>query len=486
MEAEGETINAEAEKETGGSMGYPHLSLCVLDAVWKSRVGAATVRKVLARYCAYANLPIPGTIIAESVSPEPLRRFLDAMKQHEPEAFAAEILKNRQRTASRNGILKTEAAYRVAQLLNSRQIETPPQVPSLQNDLDFEREFHAIPGLGPASLQRLYALCGAPNDGAGCEIGGVVGKTKADKRRKKGRGKRSKEQRAEAEPEVTIATPTVSPHDNAIESFPLTQSSNDPITDPTQPTTELWRRNDSQATVAPQTTSSPSDRYTVRIREMPTDERPRERLQHSGAEALSHAELIAILLRTGTEQFNVIQVAERLLADNDGLRGVAQMTLQEMAHIPGIGLAKATQIKAAIELGRRLVAESPDSRYRIRSPQDIYNLLGPRLRDEKREHFVALLLDAKGGVMRQETISIGDLSSSIVNPREVFRPAVRHAASSIVVAHNHPSGDTTPSPEDIAVTRQLVEAGKLLSIELLDHLILGDNRYLSLKERNLI
>lgn len=152
----------------------------------------------------------------------------------------------------------------------------------------------------------------------------------------------------------------------------------------------------------------------------------------------------------------------------------------------GLGPAKAAQIKAAIEFGRRLVAASPEERPKIRSPRDVFNLIGPGLRDEKREHFVALLLDTKNGVLRQKTVSIGDLSSSIVHPREVFLEAIRHSAASMIVAHNHPSGDPTPSPEDAAVTRRLQEAGELLGIELLDHIVIGDNRFVSLKEKGLM
>ena len=227
-------------------------------------------------------------------------------------------------------------------------------------------------------------------------------------------------------------------------------------------------------------------RYHVRIREIPTDERPRERLLHYGADALSTSELLAILLRTGTEQRSAIGLAEHLLSTFGSLRGVASATIEEISQIHGLGPAKAAQIKAAIEFGRRLVADSPEERAKIRSPQDVYNLLGPSLRDQRREHFIALLLDTKGGVLRTCTISVGDLSSSVVHPREVFTEAVRRSAASLIVAHNHPSGDPTPSPEDAAVTHRLCEAGELLGIELLDHVILGDNRWISLKEKGLL
>jgi len=227
-------------------------------------------------------------------------------------------------------------------------------------------------------------------------------------------------------------------------------------------------------------------RYSVRIRELPSEERPRERLMHYGADALSTAELLAILLRTGTGQRSAVNLAEHLLKEFHGLRGLAGATLDELQKVNGIGEAKATEIKAAIEFGRRLVAASPEERRKIRSPRDVYDLLGPGLRDEKREHFIAVLLDTKNGVIRQRTISVGDLSSSIVHPREVFTEAIRNSAASIIVAHNHPSGDPAPSPEDAAVTRRLVEAGNLLGIEVLDHIVLGDGRWASLKEKGLM
>lgn len=227
-------------------------------------------------------------------------------------------------------------------------------------------------------------------------------------------------------------------------------------------------------------------RYHIRIREIPSDERPRERLLQYGADALSVSELLAILLRTGTEKYSALGLADHLLSTFGSLRGVAGATIEEMSRIHGLGPAKAAQIKAAIEFGRRLVASSEEERPKVRSPQDVYNLLGPTLRDQKREHFIALLLDTKGGVFRQVTVSVGDLSSSLVHPREVFTEAVRRSAASILVAHNHPSGDPTPSPEDAAVTRRLVEAGSLLGIEVLDHVVLGDNRWVSLREKGLM
>ena len=264
-----------------------------------------------------------------------------------------------------------------------------------------------------------------------------------------------------------------------------------PVSEPTPPPSPSRVRDIAAITLPP--LPAPTDeeavgaeRYHVRIREIPSDERPRERLLHFGADALNSAELLAILLRTGTEKHSAVGLGDYLLSHFNGIRGIAGATIEELSEVNGIGLAKAAQIKAAIEFGRRLVAASPEERSKIRSPRDVYNLLAPSLRDERREHFVAVLLDTKGGIIRQRTVSVGDLSSSIVHPREVFAEAIRHSAASLIVAHNHPSGDPTPSPEDAAVTRRLVEAGELLGIELLDHIVIGDNRWVSLKEKGLM
>ncbi|OYT73104.1 MAG: hypothetical protein CFK49_09075 [Armatimonadetes bacterium JP3_11] len=223
-------------------------------------------------------------------------------------------------------------------------------------------------------------------------------------------------------------------------------------------------------------------RYTT-IRELPPEERPREKLAHWGASSLREHELLAILLRTGTTHMSALQLAQYLLHKFGGVRGVMHASVQELAHIKGMGLAKATQIAAAMELGRRVALSQFHERPQIRSPEDVYQLIHMQLLGERREHFLAVMLDTKNRVLRTETISIGTLDSSLVHPREVYRVVIREGAASWIAVHNHPSGDPTPSPEDIAITRRLKDAGELLGVELLDHLILGDGNYTSLREK---
>lgn len=228
------------------------------------------------------------------------------------------------------------------------------------------------------------------------------------------------------------------------------------------------------------------ERYTVAIRELPAEERPRERLLHHGAAAVSTAELLAIQLRTGTQERSALGLAELLLSQFGGLKGVACATAEELSRIKGVGPVKAIQIAAAVELGKRLALFASEDKPVIRCPQDVANLLMPELRDVKKEHLKSLLLDTKNGVMKICTVSVGILDSSLVHPREVFRDAIASASASIIVVHNHPSGDPTPSPEDKRITQRLAEAGQIIGIELLDHIILGDNRWVSLKERGLL
>jgi DNA repair protein RadC len=205
-------------------------------------------------------------------------------------------------------------------------------------------------------------------------------------------------------------------------------------------------------------------------------------MQRHGSEALSNAELLAILLRTGTRNESAVRLAETILSDCGGLIGVAERSWDELTHIRGIGPAKALQLQASIELGRRVARSRLPERARISRPQDAAELLMEELRHLREEHFVCLFLNTKNQVIGRQTLSIGSLNASIVHPREVFRAAIRRSSASILCAHNHPSGDPTPSPEDVQLTRRLKEAGDLIGIELLDHLVIGDNRFISLKE----
>ncbi|KAA9000403.1 JAB domain-containing protein [Paenibacillus spiritus] len=225
---------------------------------------------------------------------------------------------------------------------------------------------------------------------------------------------------------------------------------------------------------------------TIMLRDLPHEERPRERMMQYGAEALSQAELLAILLRTGTRRESAIAVAQRILGQAGGLRKLADLGVEELTGIKGIGPAKAVQLKAAIELGRRMAGSRLGEPVTIRSPQDAADLLSEQLRYLQKEHFVCLFLNTKNHVIAQETLSMGSLNASIVHPREVYRAAIKYSSASIVCAHNHPSGDPAPSPEDIALTRRLFQAGEIVGIDLLDHLIIGDGSFVSLKEKGII
>lgn len=226
--------------------------------------------------------------------------------------------------------------------------------------------------------------------------------------------------------------------------------------------------------------------YRVSIKSLPQDLRPRERLAAGGPEALSNAELLAIILRTGWQQENALDLAQRLLAEPRGLRFLAEASFEELASFKGVGPAKAAQVKAAVELGRRLAQAGRVGRPVIHSPLDVAALLMEEMRYLDREHFRALSLNTKNQVLSLDNISIGSLNSSIVHPREVFKRAITNSAAAVILVHNHPSGDPAPSREDIEVTKRLVQAGKILGIAVLDHIIIGDGRYLSFKEKGLL
>ncbi|MBC8080124.1 MAG: DNA repair protein RadC [Gorillibacterium sp.] len=205
-------------------------------------------------------------------------------------------------------------------------------------------------------------------------------------------------------------------------------------------------------------------------------------LEH-GPQSLSNAELLAILLRTGTISETAVGLAGRVLKQAGSLRSLVDMSVEEMTQVKGIGPAKALQIKAGIELGRRLARSSGADKTVIKNPGDVANLLMEDMRYLQKEHFVCLFLNTKNHVIGQETLSIGSLNASIVHPREVFLAAIKRSSASIICVHNHPSGDPTPSPEDIDMTNRLTEAGKIIGIDVLDHIVLGDQIYVSLKEK---
>lgn len=221
----------------------------------------------------------------------------------------------------------------------------------------------------------------------------------------------------------------------------------------------------------------------IMIRDVPPHDRPRERMIANGPQSLSTHELLAILLRTGTKEESVLQLSNRILNEFEGLRLLKDASLEEITSIHGIGRAKAIQLMAAVEIGRRIGRLKYEDRFMIRSPEDAANYMMEEMRFLSQEHFVCLYLNTKNQVMHKQTLFIGSLNASIVHPREVFKEAFRRSAASIVCLHNHPSGDPAPSREDIDVTKRLVECGKILGIDVLDHLIIGEKKYVSLKEK---
>jgi DNA repair protein RadC len=221
------------------------------------------------------------------------------------------------------------------------------------------------------------------------------------------------------------------------------------------------------------------DTLSKGIHQWPASERPRECLLRDGAESLSDAQLMAILLRVGRPDFSAIHVAMELLQQSGGLQGLANRGIDELCRVPGVGPAKAAQLKAALELGKRALSTPLSTGRRIGSSADLFQHYYPLLRDVRRELFKIILLDAKHAVIRDDTVSEGSLTLSIVHPREVFSLAIREAAAAVIFLHNHPSGDPQPSHEDRELTERLVAAGELLGIQVLDHLIIGDGRYVS-------
>lgn len=221
------------------------------------------------------------------------------------------------------------------------------------------------------------------------------------------------------------------------------------------------------------------------IQQLPEMERPREKLARFGAESLSTVELIAVILGSGTKENPVLQLAQELLMHFGSLKKLSEATVEEICQIKGIGVAKAIQLKAVFGIGVKISKQSIPAKYRIENPVHAFHLLKDEIGNNDQEMFFVILLDTKGYVISHQVIFIGTLTNILIHPREVFYPAIRHKAASIILAHNHPSGDCTPSPEDIEVTKTLIEGGKLIDIQLKDHVIFCDNSYVSLRQRGI-
>jgi len=222
------------------------------------------------------------------------------------------------------------------------------------------------------------------------------------------------------------------------------------------------------------------------LKDLPEEIRPRERLLRAGPEALSTAELVAILLRTGTPQRTALDVAEELLSRFGSLDRLARARVEDLLGVKGVWPAKAVQLVAALELGKRLLTAQSAPRPAIRSPHDVARLLMPAMRLLDREHFQAILLDTKHRVLDIVSISVGSLNATTVHPREVFKEAIRKSAAAVVLVHNHPSGQAEPSREDVRITEQLRAAGEIVGIQVVDHIILGDGQFYSFREHGLL
>lgn len=222
------------------------------------------------------------------------------------------------------------------------------------------------------------------------------------------------------------------------------------------------------------------------IKHLPKLERPRERLDQLGPGALSIPELIAIILRIGTTGVSAVELANRLLVRFGNLKALAQASIDELSSVGGMGEAKAISLKAAFELGMRLNSSSGSIRRVIKKPVDIYNLLADEMRLLAQEIFKVVILNTKNEVIKIETVTIGTINTNIIHPRELFRPAIRANANTVILIHNHPSGDPEPSREDILITKKLIDASRIIDIEIEDHVIIGDGRFVSMKEKNLI
>jgi len=221
------------------------------------------------------------------------------------------------------------------------------------------------------------------------------------------------------------------------------------------------------------------------IRDLPPSERPRERLQKFGAEALSAQELLALILGRGIAGESVMVTVQRLLSTFGNVKAISEASLEELSQVRGIGLAKATQIKATFELAKRSEVEVGEKIF-IKTAEDAVKLVKPKLKDKKKEYFLILSLDSRNNLIKISEISIGSLNANLVHPREIFKEAIQALANSIILIHNHPSGDAIPSKDDIDITKQLIDAGEIMGITILDHIVIGNQDYKSMKDKELL
>ncbi|HSB05170.1 MAG TPA: DNA repair protein RadC [Thermodesulfobacteriota bacterium] len=222
------------------------------------------------------------------------------------------------------------------------------------------------------------------------------------------------------------------------------------------------------------------------VRDLPKPERPRERLQKLGPEALSSQELLALIIGRGIPKKSVMTIAHELLSRFKNVKAIGQATIEELSQIKGIGIAKAAQIKACFELAKREALEIGEEEFEIKNPEAVFKLISSSIKDKAREHFKLILLNSRNKKIGISNVSIGTLQTSLVHPREVFKEAITHSAASVILAHNHPSGDPEPSEDDLKITKKLAESGKILGIEVVDHIIVGKNKFYSFREKGLI
>ena len=223
------------------------------------------------------------------------------------------------------------------------------------------------------------------------------------------------------------------------------------------------------------------ENFGYRIEDIELSQRPRERLEKYGAEVLTNAELLAILIRVGKKGSNAIQVGQKLLGKFNGLKGLQQAKIPQLCEVDGVGQAKAVQIKAAIEVGHRIARHQSEEKIIISGPQDVADQVQYTMSGLEQEQLWVLLLDSRNRLMKIEDLYHGSLNSSSVRPAEIFKAGIRMNAASLIIVHNHPSGDPTPSPEDIQLTRMLIEAGAMLELEILDHVVIGSQGHCSIK-----